>query len=200
MSAHHWIKNARRAIAHWFYEPFATTAWQPTPPLALPEPTQKAQTTGEIQLPDILAGIAGGKQWNGAPGTWAQVYAGTPPHRRRETGKIGPHTGAHTPIPPTPQDTDGIQQLPQDNREWSDVATAKKLPMQQALDALAERKNDVPALPIRHLDPTGDLLATMRPPSRHDLPKTSYADLPTVPSYDARVREALARVNPDRLS
>lgn len=195
MSAHEWIKNARRAIAHWFYEPFATTAWQPTPPLALPAPKEEPiQITGEIRLPNILEGIAGERVLHYPTGTWMQMNGQhREPHRRRDTGKIGQCTGPMSPIPATPRDTDGIRQLPArtENRDWADLDTARKLRMQQALDALDQQRREAPKLP--RVDLAGDALHPQQSRSR-------FADVPTAMNLDGQMSRVIAQVDRGRQS
>lgn len=197
MSAHEWIKNARRAIAHWFYEPFATTAWQPTPPLALPAPKEEPiQITGEIRLPNILEGIAGERVLHYPTGTWMQMNGQhKEPHRRRDTGRIGRQTTG--PMSPIPRDTDGIRQLPpREDRRLADVPTDKKLPLEDLVGVLPDNALPVQKFDddhrVRHLEPTDDLLSALRKRDRYQLEKPPIYELPTVVTHESKVRSVLA--------
>lgn len=136
MSAH-WFDAMRREIAHLFYKPFATTAWQPTPPLALPSPKQ--QETGPFELPEMTIQTTGGmrlpinngKPWHGPAGTLAAISRGTSPHRRREriTGPIDRLHTHLTPIPEPERDEFGFSDL----ETWKTPETIAR----QTSDALA---------------------------------------------------------------
>lgn len=133
------ITTIRRTVAHWLYQPFSVTAWEPEriTTTLLPAPAQQ-QSTGSYTLPSIIDGVAGGHHWPGPAGTWRAVYLHEEPRRRRDTGILVPpvqNSGAmprlatgHTLIPET-RDEFGFAGLP----TWTMPQTREK----QITDAIA---------------------------------------------------------------
>lgn len=201
MSAH-WldtIKAIGRDVAFLFWTPRPTT-WRRTPPLLLEAPKQpveeiatEQQTTGEISMAKIFEGMFDGvPHYYGPPGTRMWTSMEKPYRRPSTTGKIGPqNTGPMSPIPPTPRDTDPIPQLSHENRDWSELDTARKLRMQQALEALDQQRREAPKLP--RIDLTGDALHPQQSRSR-------FADVPTAMNLDGQMSRVIAQVDRGRES
>lgn len=105
------------------------------------------------------------------------AYQPPQPHRVRLTGDMQRVTGPHTPLPATQPNP--LQLLSQDDLpDWM----SRPLPGQR--------------FPVRRAEPTGDLLATMRPRSRYELEKPPVDELPTVPDVGRLSRDAMNALPP----
>lgn len=172
MSAHDWMITLRRWIANKLYEPFATTAWEPsrTTTALLPAPAQ--QLTGEIVLPSIIEGIAGEPAWHGPSHTWTAVYLGQKPHRRRE---------ADISAPPA-QNTSPMNRL-----------VTRLTPIPDAPD-----EHPMAPCPPFDFDPLQTVMAERNVTPVREVLDLGFSELATWETPEARQRAAIARLDKAR--
>lgn len=106
------ITTIRRTIAHWLYQPFAVTAWEPERTTTALLPALAQQQAREVddlffELPNLLEGIIGGPEWHGAPGSLLAARRHKP-LKRRDTGVLV-LLAQHPPM--SVQNTSPIQRL-----------------------------------------------------------------------------------------